>query len=640
MHPWRMPQPFNSPTEILDIMYPLKVQNSLTRSKTRFIPNDPNRVLWYQCGPTVYAESHMGHARTYVHLDIIRRITEDYLGHNVVLCQNITDIDDKIIIRSSERGIPFRELAATNEAEFFEDMARLGVKLPDMITRVSEYIPEVIEFVDTLVQKGYAYASNGSVYFNTRAFEGAGHKYGKLMPEQIGNSDLLAEGEGALTANDDKKNATDFVLWKKTKEHTDGMVEPSWESPWGPGRPGWHIECSVMSKCAMEKLGAGKIDVHAGGVDLKFPHHENEIAQSEGCTESKQWINYWLHTGHLNIKGFKMSKSLKNFITIRQALEAHTARQIRFCFLLHKYNAPMDYGDGTMTQAVNMEKIFSEFFLNVKAVLRRLGVSGPQHVGETEISIFQFLENTKIAVRNALLDDFDTPEAMSALLELIREANRYMEGNQISSSILTSVGRYVTSILRTFGVIQDGTEIGFPLESGSSGEAVGNKEAMLAPYLDALTSFRETVRVAAIGKDMSGVLKAADALRDDVLPDLGVRMEDKGSGVDCVSVWKLDDPAKMRMEREQKEAAKRAKEEQRQEALRKQREREEKAKIPPQEMYRGMTDQYSKFDEATGMPTHDAKGEPLGKKLIKKLEKDMEKQREAHNKYLASKSDA
>ena len=330
MHPWRMPQPFDSQMEVLDRMYPLKVYNSLTRSKVRFIPKDPSRVLWYQCGPTVYAESHMGHARTYVCLDIIRRISQDFFGYNIVLCQNITDIDDKIIIRSSERQIPFRELAAANEAEFFDDMSRLGVQLPDMITRVSEYIPEIIVFVEALIEKGFAYASNGSVYFNTGTFEQAGHKYGKLMPEQIGNSELLAEGEGALTANDDKQNPTDFVLWKKTKTHADGMFEPSWESPWGNGRPGWHIECSVMSKCATERLGGGTIDVHAGGVDLKFPHHENEIAQSEGCLDSHQWINYWLHTGHLNIKGFKMSKSLKNFITIRQALEAHTARQIRW----------------------------------------------------------------------------------------------------------------------------------------------------------------------------------------------------------------------------------------------------------------------------------------------------------------------
>jgi cysteinyl-tRNA synthetase len=232
---------------------------------------------------------------------------------------------------------------------------------------------EIIQYIVTLEEKGFAYKSNGSVYFDTAAFEKAGHKYGKLCPEQIGNSELLAEGEGALAAdaNSDKRNVSDFALWKKTKDHTDGMVEPYWESPWGKGRPGWHIECSAMSGSALKSFGEGHLDVHAGGVDLKFPHHENEIAQSEGHDGCHQWTNYWLHTGHLNIKGSKMSKSLKNFTTIREALETHTARQIRFCFILHKYNDPMDYGDNTLNQAVNYEKIFSEYFHNVKAVLRR-----------------------------------------------------------------------------------------------------------------------------------------------------------------------------------------------------------------------------------------------------------------------------
>ena len=618
-------------------MHPLKVTNSLTRSKTRFIPMDKKRVLWYQCGPTVYAASHMGHARTYVQLDIIRRITQDYLGYNVVVCQNITDIDDKIIIRSSEKGIDFRELAATNEADFFDDMNKLGVRLPDLVTRVSEYVPEVIAYIENLVNKGYAYPSNGSVYFDTRAFEGGGHKYGKLVPEQIGNSELLAEGEGSLTSNDDKHNATDFVLWKKTKEHSaeSGVVEPSWDSPWGKGRPGWHIECSVMSKCALETFGTDCLDVHAGGVDLKFPHHENEIAQSEARIDCKQWVNYWLHTGHLNIQGLKMSKSLKNFITIKDSLKTHTSRQIRFLFLLHKYNMPMDYGDGTMNQAVSIEKIFAEFFLNVKAVLRRIGLNGPQHVGEKERIILLALEDCKEKVHTALLDDYDTPTAASALLELVRHANRYIEESTVSSSVLTSVGRYVTSMLRVFGLIPEGTEIGFPLESSLSGAGgVENKEEVLAPYLDVVTNFRQKVRLAAMSKDVSAVLRAADELRDDILPELGVRMEDKGSGADVFSVWKMEDPEVLRMERARKEAEKAAKEEEKEANRRRLREKEEKNKVPPSEMFRNQTDLYSAFDE-TGFPTHDAQGEPLSKKSAKKLEKEREKQKAAYEKYLS-----
>ena len=640
LHPWRMPQPFCSTSEVMERMYPLVVYNSLTRSKVRFIPRDPNRVTWYQCGPTVYAESHMGHARTYVSLDIIRRITKDCLNYNVILCQNVTDIDDKIIIRSSEKGVPFRDLAAQYEREFVEDMAALGVPLPDMVTRVSEFIPEIIAYIQELVDKGIAYASNGSVYFSTAAFQEKGHVYGKLMPEQIGNSELIAEGEGSLAANDDKKAPDDFVLWKRTKDHANGMFEPSWESPWGAGRPGWHIECSAMSHDAFGR----SLDVHAGGVDLKFPHHENEIAQSEGFSESHQWVNYWLHTGHVNIKGFKMSKSLKNFITIRQALERYSSRQIRFCFVLHKYNEPMDYGDGSMNHAVSIDKIFSEFFHNVKAVLRRLGLAGGQHANREEKVLLLALEDAKTGVRSSLMDDFDTPKAIAGLLELIRECNRYMEkgsgtgeGDTLSSVILGSVARFITSTLRTFGLVPDAVEIGFVSTGGSESDATASsvsREQVLTPMLDVLTKFREAVRVAAISGDSRAVLGAADSLRDVVLPDLGVRMEDKGSGVDVVTIWKLDDPEVLRQERKLKEEAKAEKEKQKEETLRKQREKEEKAKIPPAEMFLSQTDLYSSFD-ATGLPSHDKDGEPLSKGAIKKLQKDMAKQTELYEKAKA-----
>ena len=653
LYPWRMPMPFCSTGEVLEKMYPLMVFNSLTRKKTRFIPQDPNSVTWYQCGPTVYSDSHMGHARTYVSLDIIRRITKEYLNYNVILCQNVTDIDDKIIIRSSEQKISFTELAKKYEKEFVDDMASLGVPLPDIVTRVSEFLPEIITYIEELVSKGIAYAANGSVYFSTEEFVKQGHKYGKLMPENIGNTDLLDEGEGSLTAGDEKKNITDFVLWKKTKEHSEesGIVEPSWESPWGPGRPGWHIECSAMSHFAMEKLGSsikgkGSLDVHAGGVDLKFPHHENEIAQSEAFSGSHQWVNYWLHTGHLNIKGFKMSKSLKNFITIRQALEKHSARQIRLCFLLHKYNAPMDYGDNTMTESVNIEKILVEYFHNVKAVLRRLGNAGSQYVGPREKDLLNALTEAKKSVYNALMDDFDTPVATNYLVALIRDSNRYVESagsTPLSSVVLGSVARYVTSVLKTFGLVPAAVDIGFPVgadglsEGGSSSSSAGvDKEATLTPYLDVLTKFREQVRVAAISGDTKEVLMAADELRDSVLPELGVRMEDKGSGKDVATVWKLDDPEVLRKEKALKEEAKAEKLRQKEEAKKRAAEKEAKAKIAPQDMFKGMADVYSKFDE-TGLPTHDKDGEPLTKGQTKKVQKDYAKQKEVHEKYLASK---
>lgn len=202
-----------------------------------------SQVTWYQCGPTVYAESHMGHARTYVSLDIIRRIVQNFLGYNVILCQNVTDIDDKIIIRSSERKMDFRQLATMYEEEFAEDMLSLGVSPPNLVTRVSEYVTEIVDFIQVLIGKDFAYESNGSVYFNVEKFEAKGHKYPKLVPEQRGNSLLLDEGEGALSCSNEKKNASDFALWKRTKEHDDGTIEPFWKSPWGNGRPGISCTC-------------------------------------------------------------------------------------------------------------------------------------------------------------------------------------------------------------------------------------------------------------------------------------------------------------------------------------------------------------------------------------------------------------
>lgn len=617
-------------------MNPLMVYNSLTRSKVRFIPMDPSKVTWYQCGPTVYAESHMGHARTYVSLDAIRRIAKEYLGYNVILCQNVTDIDDKIIKRSSENNEPFRELAARFENEFNEDMTMLGVQLPDMVTRVSEYVPEIVSYIQVLIDKGIAYESNGSVYFSVSQFQARGGTYGKLMPDQINDATLLAEGEGALSAGTtDKASPQDFALWKKTKDHTeDGIVEPGWPSPWGEGRPGWHIECSVMSASAFGVLGKTTLDIHCGGVDLKFPHHENEVAQSEGYFGCKQWVNYWLHTGHLHIHGLKMSKSLKNFITIREALKMYTARQLRFCFLLHKYNAPMDFSDQSLNHAIDIEKIFSEFFHNIKAVLRRLGSQQQQYIGEREGVMLNALEVGKAAVRAAFLNDFDIPSAIDALKVLMKETNKYTDGPGVSSVVLSSVGRYITTVLRTLGLVGDQADIGFPLETAAGAEGGGSLEATLTPYLNILTEFREAVRVAAIAKDNRAVLEAADRLRDLVLPKVGVRMEDKGSGAETVTVWKLDDPEVLKKEAAQKEALKAEKEKQKAEAARKLREKEEKAKIDPRTMFLDQTDLYSAFN-ADGLPTHDKAGEPLSKGQLKKVQKEYEKQKESYEKHLS-----
>jgi len=291
----------------------LKVKNSFSNEKEPFAPKhaDKNLVTWYMCGPTVYDHSHMGHAKTYICSDILRRLMTDYFGYTVKLCMNITDIDDKIIMRANERKIEFSEISRNMETEFLNDCEALNIRVPNVITRVSEYVPEIVAYIEKIISNGYAYESNGSVYFNVMKFHNSdGHSYAKLEPTNFGNLELLKEGEGALTADTSEKvNEQDFALWKKSKEG-----EPFWDSPWGTGRPGWHIECSAMASSIFDEH---PIDIHSGGIDLKFPHHDNELAQSEAYYDCNQWIKYFWHTGHLHIKGKKMSKSLKNFTTIK-----------------------------------------------------------------------------------------------------------------------------------------------------------------------------------------------------------------------------------------------------------------------------------------------------------------------------------
>lgn len=274
------------------------------------------------CGPTVYDHSHMGHAKTYICFDYIHRIMTDYFGYDVKLCMNITDIDDKIIMRANERSLDFNELSRQFETEFLGDMERLNVRLPTVITRVSEYVPEIVDFIKGVINNGFAYESNGSVYFDVVKYSNTeGHCYAKLEPGNVNNMELLAEGEGKLTGENvvtEKRSERDFALWKKSKEK-----EPSWPSPWGPGRPGWHIECSAMAADIFKEY---PIDVHSGGLDLKFPHHDNEIAQSEAYYNCDCWVNSWWHTGHLHIKGKKMAKTLKNFITIKECLDTYSPR--------------------------------------------------------------------------------------------------------------------------------------------------------------------------------------------------------------------------------------------------------------------------------------------------------------------------
>jgi len=634
----------------------LMMMNSLTRRKEKFVTIDGGRnVKWYMCGPTVYAPSHMGHARTYLGFDIIRRILSDHFNYNVSLCMNITDLDDKIIQRANEQNISCDDLSRKFELEFHEDMEMLGVNPPNVLTRVTEYMDEIVEYIDTIVKKGLAYESNGSVYFNVEAFGKCdGMSYCKLAPEQVNNAELLAEGEGKLTQDfvGDKCSARDFALWKKSKEG-----EPQWDSPWGPGRPGWHIECSVMASDVFAQMSGGKsakdaavngdlcrMDIHSGGVDLKFPHHDNEMAQAEAHSGCCQWVNYFVHAGHLHIKGFKMSKSLKNFITIRQALENNTARQIRTCFLLHKYNSPMDYGDNTMSHAMSIEKIFVEFFHNVKAVLREGKITNPQRWDANAREMQSSLDSATNAVDAALSDDFDTPTCMSILADLVKGTNLYLDKCESAknipiSLILLNSSKYVTKIFKTFGLIPEasGVEIGFPVGGGG-----GDSEEKLTPVLDALIDFRSSVRDKARAKDVSGVLKECDTFRDDALPPLGIRLEDKTGGK---SVWKLADPAELMKEREQKKLEEERKAQEKKKAAEEKAKKDAMNKLSPEEFMQKLTldddsgkNKYSKYDESSGMPTHFHDGEALNKSQAKKATKEFQGQKKKYEKFLKSQS--
>jgi len=546
----------------------LKVNNSLSPGKlVEFIPKNGRLIHWYMCGPTVYDSSHLGHARTYLTFDMILKVLRNYFNYDVTLCMNITDIDDKIILRSNEVKEDFSSFARKWEGDFFEDMKSLNVDYPDVIVRVSEFVPKIVEFIQKIIENGYAYESNGSVYFDIEAYRKSGkHTYGKLEPFSVNNTEKLKEGEGSLTANEsEKRSAQDFVLWKKSKPG-----EPVWSSPWGEGRPGWHIECSAMANHIFES----PIDIHSGGIDLRFPHHENEIAQSEAFYDNDQWINYFIHSGHLNIDGMKMSKSLKNFIKIRSMISRYSARQLRLLFLLHKYDMVMDYvpaveeldqdyveknpqlkdRKGSMAQILEVDKKYSEFFLNVKALLRNNPITKNQFWTDKEFELNKVFAEKKEAIHQALCNNFDTPGVITQLEQLISATNVYMKNPDVKYTLLVSVATYVSYIFRCIGLFYDDKLN----KTETEGQAV-DVEAVIAPYIDAFSNFRDKVRKAAQDKDPIGVLKASDEIRDNTLPFLGIRLEDKSAGEPAI--WKFDDKQKLIEERERKIAEKAKKEE-------------------------------------------------------------------------------
>ncbi|CRG99705.1 cysteine--tRNA ligase, putative [Plasmodium relictum] len=432
----------------------LFVSNSLTHSKVEFIPQEGNKIKWYACGPTVYDAAHLGHARTYVSFDIIRRILTNYFKYDVFLVINITDIDDKIIKRSEEEKIDFNELARKWEYEFWEDMKRLNVLLPTAITRVSEYVDDIIRYIEKIIENKYAYISEGSVYFDIEEFKkNEIHFYARMEPSSVKDENRILEGEGDLgMISKKKKNSYDFALWKASKPN-----EPYWDSPWGKGRPGWHIECSTMASNILGKV----IDIHSGGIDLRFPHHDNELAQSEAFFDHNQWVNYFLHSGHLHIEGLKMSKSLKNFITIKNILSKYTSNQIRILFLLNKWDNFMNYNPNgeSMIQCIEIDKFFINFFALIDMKIKNFDLNNSNlYWNNADTQLNNLFRLTKTKIHEHLLDNFNTPDAILAIQKLITEINVYLKNEKTQIGLLLEMKHYINFILTTFGLVYDDSQ--------------------------------------------------------------------------------------------------------------------------------------------------------------------------------------
>lgn len=379
----------------------MKIYNTLTRKKEEFVPIDKEEIKIYVCGPTVYNFFHIGNARPFVVFDTLRKYLE-YKGSNVKFVQNFTDVDDKIINKAREEGISAGEVSEKYIEEYYKDAGALNVKKATVHPKVTENMSEIVQFVQGLIDKGYAYEADGDVYYSTRKFDG----YGKLSKQNI--EDL--EAGARIEIGEKKQDPLDFALWKARKKED----EIAWDSPWGMGRPGWHIECSVMST----KYLGETIDIHAGGQDLTFPHHENEIAQTEAQT-GKPFANYWMHNGYITIDNEKMSKSKGNFFTVRDILKDYDGEIIRFFLLSGHYRSPINFNQELMEQAKNGLNRLQ----NAKLTLKHLIANGSDGYTKEEKKQFVELEGYRQQFMDSMEDDLNTADAISAVFELVRDIN-------------------------------------------------------------------------------------------------------------------------------------------------------------------------------------------------------------------------
>jgi len=397
----------------------LKIFNTYTRKKEDFKSLEPGKIKIYVCGPTVYDYFHIGNARPLIMFDIFRRYLK-YRGFEVQYIVNVTDIDDKIIKKANEKSLSISEVSAQYTKAYFEDTDKLGIERPDVSPFATDHIKEMIQTIQILIDKGFAYQINGDVYYAVEKYK----NYGKLSGKKINE---LKSG-ARVEVDDRKKTALDFALWKAAKPG-----EPYWESPWGNGRPGWHIECSVMSK----KYLGETFDIHAGGVDLIFPHHENEIAQAEGAT-GKRFVNYWMHNGFLNIEGEKMSKSLGNFFTAREILEKYEPEAVRMFFLLKHYRSPINFSEQRMQEAKNALERIQATIRNIDLALNNKNVANKVASETTEAIKQEFID--------AMDDDFNTASAMAKLFDLVKEANIILQQEHIAEHDLQILSEIKNSL--------------------------------------------------------------------------------------------------------------------------------------------------------------------------------------------------
>ena len=385
----------------------MRIYNTMTRKKQDFVPMTEGEVKMYSCGPTVYDYFHIGNARPFIIFDTLRRYLE-YLGYKVTFLQNFTDIDDKMINRANKEGITVKELGERFIAEYFKDAEALGIKRATIHPKATENIDAIIDVVKRLEDLGYAYNIDGNVYFRTKKFK----EYGKLSHQPL---DELEAG-ARIDINEGKEDPMDFALWKAQKPG-----EPAWESPWGMGRPGWHIECSAM----VNKYLGNTIDIHSGGKDLIFPHHENEIAQSE-CANGCEFAHFWMHNGYINIDNRKMSKSLGNFFTIREITEKYDPQVVRFFMLSAHYRSPVNFSDALMAQAQSaMERVYNcienlEFLKN--------SAKDREPCGE-ELLLLEDIEKAKKRFLDSMDDDLNTADAISAIFDIVSSANKHIKEN-------------------------------------------------------------------------------------------------------------------------------------------------------------------------------------------------------------------